>query len=85
MVPCTEDGGISTSSPAAEVKRTANESPYTAAVARPRRFDVIASRLTKFLQTIFCLRRLRLDMVVVYLIRSASAPEQLPYLSRDCY
>lgn len=65
MVPCKDDGGISTSSPAAEVKRTPNESPYTTAAARPRRFDVIASRLTKFLQTIFCLRRLGLDMVMV--------------------
>src|SRR3954469_14503369 len=49
-------GGISTSSPAAEVKRTASESPYTMAVARPLRVDVIASRLTKFFPTIICLR-----------------------------
>jgi hypothetical protein len=52
LVLCTDCAGISTSSPVAEVKRTANESPYTSAVAAPFRRDVIASRLTKFFQII---------------------------------
>src|SRR4029079_10032226 len=53
---CADCGGISTSSPAAEVKRTASESPYTTAVTRPLRDDVMASRLTKFFPIIICLR-----------------------------
>src|SRR5262245_56603503 len=53
LVRCMDGAGISTSSPAAEVKRTANVSPYMA-VARPLLRDVIPSRLTKFLQIIFC-------------------------------
>src|SRR5690349_2190512 len=53
---CADCGGISNSSPAAEVKRTASESPYTTAVTRPLRDDVIASRLTKFFPIIICLR-----------------------------
>src|SRR6476620_8591642 len=50
---CADCGGISTSSPVAEVKRTASESPYTTAVVRPFRRDVMASRLTKFFQIMF--------------------------------
>jgi hypothetical protein len=61
---CADCGGISTSSPAAEVKRTASESPYTTAVARPLRVDVIATRLTKFFLIIICLRAC-FDMVMV--------------------
>jgi hypothetical protein len=50
--------GISTSSPVADVKRTASESPYKVAVARPRRRDAITRRPMKFFQVIFDLRRL---------------------------
>jgi hypothetical protein len=50
LVLCTDCAGISTSSPAAEVKRIPNESPYTSAVAGPFRRDVITSRLTKVFQ-----------------------------------
>jgi hypothetical protein len=52
---CADGGGTCNSSPVAEVKRTASESPYTTAVARPLRFDVIASRLTMFFPIIICL------------------------------
>src|SRR5262245_37803939 len=52
---CTDCGGISTSSPAAEVKRTASESPYTTAVTMHLRRVVMASRLTKVFQIIFLL------------------------------
>jgi hypothetical protein len=48
-------GGISTSSPVAEVKRMANESPYTIALDTALRRGAIASELTKF-QDINCLR-----------------------------
>ena len=47
---------FSASSPAAEVKRTASESPYMRAVATTRRRDVIACGLTMFFQVIVCLR-----------------------------
>jgi hypothetical protein len=53
---CAGCGGISTSSPAADVKRTESESPYTMAAARPFRRDMIASRLTKLFEIIFYLR-----------------------------
>src|SRR5579859_69287 len=55
----TDCGGISTSSPVAEVKRTASESPYTSAVAITLLRGLIAIWLTKFFQIIVCLRRLR--------------------------
>jgi len=55
---CGECAGISTSSPAAEVKRTDKESPYTSAVVRAFRRDVTASRLTKLFEIIVSLRRL---------------------------
>jgi hypothetical protein len=45
---CGDCGGISPASPDAEARRTASENPYTAAVVRPLRGNVIASRLTKF-------------------------------------
>jgi hypothetical protein len=51
----TDCGGISISSPVAEVKRTANESPYTIAVAMSLRRGAIVRELTKF-QDIVCLR-----------------------------
>jgi hypothetical protein len=44
----TVGGGISTSSPVAEVKRTASESPYTIAEATSLRRGAIARELTKF-------------------------------------
>jgi hypothetical protein len=48
-------GGISTSSPAADVKRTLNESPYTTAVAMALRRVALASRATHFFQVMICL------------------------------
>jgi hypothetical protein len=41
-------GGISISSPVAEVKRTANESPYMIAVAASLRRGAIAGKLVEF-------------------------------------
>jgi hypothetical protein len=54
LIPCRDCAGISTSSPVAEVKRMANESPYTIAVATNLSRRAIASGLTKF-QDIVCL------------------------------
>jgi hypothetical protein len=48
----TDQAGISAPSPAADVKRTANDKPYTTAVVRPWRRDVIANRLRKFVPSI---------------------------------
>ncbi|MEY9179334.1 hypothetical protein ABIG06_001041 [Bradyrhizobium sp. USDA 326] len=58
LIICSDGVGTSSSPPAADVERTANESPYNVAVVRPLRCDVIGSRLTKFLQVIFSLRLL---------------------------
>jgi hypothetical protein len=51
----------------ADVKRTASESPYKVAVARPRRREAMTRRLTKFLQSIFeaIFDLHRLDMTMV--------------------
>jgi hypothetical protein len=58
LVLCTDCAGISTSSPVAEVKRTANERPYTIVVATTLLRGTIARRLTKFFKIIVSLRRL---------------------------
>jgi hypothetical protein len=55
LVLATDCAGISTSSPAAEVKRTDNESPYMTAEATTLRRDVMARGLTRFFQVIVCL------------------------------
>jgi hypothetical protein len=47
--------GSSVCSPVGEVKRTADESPYTTALARALRRDVMARGLTKDFQVIICL------------------------------
>jgi hypothetical protein len=49
---CGDCAGISTSSPAAEVKRTARESPYMSAAATNRRRGAIAQGLTMLFQII---------------------------------
>ena len=58
LVLCADWAELSISSPVVEVKRTVNESPYTSADASTLRRDVIASGLTKLLQTIVSLRPL---------------------------
>ena len=65
MSPCADCAGISISSPVAEVKRTANESPYMTAVARPLRRDVIALGPTKFFQIIVCLHSLAWTIAMI--------------------
>jgi hypothetical protein len=51
----TACAGTSVSSPAAEVKRTLNESPYMSAVATTLRRGAIANGLPTFIQAIVCL------------------------------
>jgi hypothetical protein len=51
-------GGTSVSSPAADVKRTASESPYTSAVATTFLRGLIARGVTTVFQLIVCLRPL---------------------------
>jgi predicted membrane GTPase involved in stress response len=58
LVLCVDWAGLSVSSPVVEVRRTVNESPYMSADASTLRRDVIASGLTKYLQTIVSLRLL---------------------------
>jgi hypothetical protein len=58
LVLCVDWAGLSVSSPVVEVRRTVNESPYMSADASTLRRDVIASGLTKLLQTIVSLRPL---------------------------
>ena len=58
LVLCADWAGLSVSSPVVEVRRTVNESPYMSADASTLRRDVIASGLTKHLQTIVSLRLL---------------------------
>src|SRR6266850_7383890 len=53
---CADCAGISASSPAAEVKRTASESPYTIVDATNRRRGAIAWGLTMVFQIIYFLR-----------------------------
>jgi hypothetical protein len=53
LASCTDCGGISTSSPVAEVKRTANESPYMMALAAILRRGTSLTGLTKFFQVMF--------------------------------
>jgi hypothetical protein len=55
---CMNCGGTSTSSPVAEVKRIAKESPYTIVVATSLRRGAIARRLTKVFEVIVCLHLL---------------------------
>jgi hypothetical protein len=65
LVLCRDCAGISTSSPVAEVKRIANESPYTIAVATSLCRGAIAKRLTKVFEVIFCLRLLGLGALMI--------------------
>jgi hypothetical protein len=58
LILCVDWAGLSVSSPVVEVRRTVNESPYMSADASTLRRDVIASGLTKLLQTIVSLRPL---------------------------
>jgi hypothetical protein len=58
LVLCVDWAGLSVSSPVVEVRRTVNDSPYMSADASTLRRDVIASGLTKLLQTIVSLRPL---------------------------
>jgi hypothetical protein len=55
---CMDCAGISTSSPVAEVKRTAIESPYMMALAAILRRGTSLTGLTKFFQVIVRLRLL---------------------------
>src|SRR5437660_345592 len=65
---CADCAGISTSSPAAEVKRTARESPYMTAEATTLRRDVTARGLTRFFQVIVCL-----PLLLTYVPRSLTS------------
>jgi len=58
-------GGLSASSPAAEMKRTVNESPYTRAVATALRRGAIAGRATQFFQIIVSLRPLSVGTLMI--------------------
>src|SRR5437879_11025079 len=77
--------GISTSSPDAEVKRIANESPYTIVVATSLLRGAIARSVTKVFEVILYLRLLRARAaLIIYRIGIATAPERLRHLQRDC-
>jgi hypothetical protein len=78
--------GISTSSPVAEVKRIANESPYTIVVATSLLRGAIARTVTKVFEVIVCLRLLEAWATpIIYRTGIATAPERLRHLQRDCY
>src|SRR5436305_11867902 len=85
FVLCRDCAGISTSSPVAEVKRTAKESPYTIAVATSLLRGGIARRLTKVFEVIVCLRLLGAwGTLIIYRTGAATAPERLRHLQSDC-
>src|SRR5439155_25627909 len=66
--------GISTSSPDAEVKRIANESPYTIVVATSLLRGAIAKSVTKVFEVIVYLR----------LLRAMGGPDHLPDRNCNC-
>ncbi|GIQ77392.1 hypothetical protein BraRD5C2_58410 [Bradyrhizobium sp. RD5-C2] len=72
---CRDCGGISTSSPVAEVKRTASESPYTIVVATILRRGAIEARLKKRFQIMFVSVHRIVGTLLVYRIGPATAPE----------